>query len=142
MRVVVDTNGVVSRAISPTGAPAEILRRWRAGGIELAVSADILAEYERALGYGRVRARHGQSPEDIRETIEEFREFAILVEPEETPALVRDDPDDDKFLWCADAVQAQFVITRDEHLLRLHSYKGTRIVSPAAFLTFLRSEAG
>ena len=62
MLIVVDTNCVVSQAISPTGAPAEILRRWRAEELDLAVSE------------------------------------AILAEPAATPAIVEDDPDDDKFL--------------------------------------------
>lgn len=142
MRTVIDTNGVVSSAISPTGAPAEILRRWRQEQLELAVSEAILAEYERALNYERVRIRHRRSPEEIRELVEEFREFALLVTPVETPAIIEADPDDDKFLWCADAAGAEFIVTRDEHLLRLGRYKAIRLLSPAAFLEFLRAEQG
>ncbi len=137
MRIVVDTNIIVSRTLSSLGAPAEILRLWWQERFELAVSEPILEEYERALGYERIRARHGLSGEAIRELVGGFREFAILVEPSEMPAVIEDDPDDDKFLWCADAVGAEFIVSRDAHLLRLRRYKAIEIVSPGAFLAFL-----
>ena len=139
-RIVIDTNGVVSRTISRTGAPGEILRLWRRGELELAVSEAILAEYERALSYERVRERHGRSAEGVRAVVAEFRELALVVEPRETPSVVEADPDDDKFLWCAEAAGAEFVVTRDEHLLGLREYDGLRIASPAAFLEFLRAQ--
>jgi putative PIN family toxin of toxin-antitoxin system len=142
MPIVVDTNVVVSQTISLTGAPAEILRRWREGQLELAVSEAILGEYARALSYERVRARHRKSAAEIAGIVAELREFAILVEPEETPAVIADDPDDDKFLWCADTAGAEFIVTRDEHLLRLRNYRGAQIASPAAFLAVLRSREG
>lgn len=135
--IVVDTNRVVSQAISRGGAPAELLRRWRAGVLDLAVSEAILAEYERALLYERVRRRHGRGVEEVREIVAEFREFALPVEPSETPPIVADDLDDDKFLWCAAAGGARYVVTRDEHLLRLRAYRGIRILTPAAFLALL-----
>ena len=139
MRAVIDTNGVVSSAISPAGSPAEVLRLWRNERFELAVSEAILAEYKRALNYERLRIRHGRNSEEIHEIVAEFREFAILVEPIETPAVIAADPDDDKCLWCADAAGAEFILSRDEHLLRLHHYKNIRIVTPAAFLAILRA---
>lgn len=89
-----------------------------------------------------MRARHRKSAAEIAGIVADLREFAILVEPEETPAVIEDDPDDDKFLWCADTVGAEFIVTRDEHLLRLRNYRGVQIVSPAAFLALLRSREG
>ena len=65
MRVVIDTNLIVNRTISSTGAAAEVLRRWEQGQFELLASEAILAEYEKALMYPRVRARHGLSNEAI-----------------------------------------------------------------------------
>ena len=140
MRAVAYTNGIVSAVISRTGAPSEVLRLWRQRWFELVVSDAILAEYERALNYERVRVRCGRSTEEIRNIVAEFREFALLIEPTETPAVIEDDPDDDKFLWCADAADAEFIVSRDEHLLRLRRYKGVQILSPAAFLNFLREQ--
>lgn len=139
-RAVVDSNLVVNRAISTTGAAAEILQRWRQDRFELAVSPPILEEYRRALGYERVRARHGMGDDEIDELVDRFRRFAIVVEPTEHPKVVAEDPDDDKFVACAVAAGAGFVVTRDKHLLKLRDYQGIRILSPAAFLAFLDAE--
>jgi hypothetical protein len=140
MLIVPDTNCVVSSDISPTGAPAEILRRWRARTLDVAVSEAILVEYERALHYDRVRLRHGLSAEELRTTIAEFKRFAILVNPEEGSPIIANDPDDDKFLWCADAAGASCVVSRDEHLLNIRAYKGIRILTPAAFLALIGAQ--
>src|SRR5919202_1831035 len=101
MRVVVDTNVVVSRYVAPRGRPAQVLNHWQQGDFDLLVSEPILREYERVLGYDHVRTRHLMSDEEITDIIEDFGEFAIVVDPSEKLAVVKDDPDDDKFLECA-----------------------------------------
>ncbi len=139
MRIVVDTNVVVSGAISAKGAPAEILRRWRQGQFELLVSEPMLAEYERALSYGRVRARHQMSQAEIHALVTQFRRFAILVEPLARLQVVTDDPDDDKFLECAVTGGAAYIVSGDPHLLAVKHYQGIQILSPAAFVAFLNT---
>ncbi len=71
----------------------------------------------------------------VAEIEESFREFTELIEPDETPAMVEDDPDDDHFLACAVSGRADCLVTGDPHLLKLGSYKGIPILSPADFLT-------
>ena len=53
-----------------------------------------------------------------------------------TPSLkvVRDDPDDDKFIECAVAAQAKYIITGDHHLKAIRNYMGIKILSPRDFL--------
>lgn len=48
--------------------------------------------------------------------------------------MVSDDPDDDRVLECAAAAQADYLLTGDKHLLKLGSYRATRIVKAAEFL--------
>jgi putative PIN family toxin of toxin-antitoxin system len=62
MRVVLDTNIIVSSFLSPKGISAKILDSARAGLFELVVSEAILTEYEEALSKGAVRVRHGLTP--------------------------------------------------------------------------------
>lgn len=142
MRVVVDTNLVVSRTLVARGIPAQILAAWRAERFELLVSEPILEEYRRVLGYPRLRARHRRSDAQIEEIIEEFREFAVLVEPTRAIAAIADDPDDDKFLECAVAGGADVIVSGDPHLLALGEYEGVPILRPAAFLALLAREGG
>ena len=140
MRVVIDTNVVISALLSSTGIPAQILEAWRLDAFELVVSEPILAEYHKALSYEPVLARHRMSHEEIAEIVEGFREFAVLIEPNQKIEAIPDDPEDNKFLECALAGEAAYVVSGDAHLLALRHYQDIQILSPTAFLALLREE--
>lgn len=141
MRVVIDTNVVVSALLSSTGIPAQILEAWRLDAFELVVSEPILVEYRKSLSYERLLARHRMSQEEITEVVEGFREYAVLVAPNQKIEAVPDDPEDNKFLEGALAGEAAYVVSGDSHLLALRHYQDIQILSPAAFLTLLRGES-
>jgi len=134
VRVVLDTNIIVSRYLTPRGRVARIVDLWEQGALDLLTSEVILREYVRVLNYPRLRPVHRLADAQLVEIEESFREFTELVEPVETPAVVEDDPDDDHFLACADSGGADCLVTGDPHLLKLGSYKGIPILSPADFL--------
>ncbi len=140
MRIVLDTNIVVSSYIVPVGAPARIMAAWRGEAFVLVVSTWVLAEYEHSLNYPRVRRRHGLTAEEIAQHVADIRELATLVEPTSVPRVVPDDPDDDQILALALAGEADFVVSGDPDLLDLRQYQGIRILSPAAFASLLGSE--
>lgn len=137
MKVVLDTNIVVSRFLSPQGSPARILTLWEEGVFELLVSEGILNEYERALSYDNVRKRHGFTIEEIKQWMHNARKYGHSVASEEVSIYVSKDPDDDKFIECAVAGGADYIVSGDTHLLSLGEYKGIQILSPAAFLLVL-----
>lgn len=95
MLAVPDSNIIVSSFIIPLGAPARIVAAWREGRLGVAVSPALLAEYEEALNYERVRRRHGLTPAQIAREVGHLRETAILVEPTEVPPVIAADADDD-----------------------------------------------
>jgi uncharacterized protein len=139
MRVVLDTNIIVSRALSRHGAPARIVAYWYAHRTKLQVIASpaLLAEYERVLSSERVRARHGMGVEYVRGLLDDFRQLGIVVVPTHVPAVIARDPSDDHVLACAVAGNADYIVTGDPHLLDLGEYEGIRILRPAAFLALL-----
>lgn len=140
MKVVLDTNVVVSSFIMPTGSPARVLERLRDGAYELFVSQSILAEYREVLQEDRISARHGYTPEEIEQLVAELGDYASVVIPQETHTVVVADPDDDKFIECAVAAGADYIVSGDKHLLTLKEYWGVQILSPAAFLLLLDVE--
>jgi putative PIN family toxin of toxin-antitoxin system len=137
VRVVLDTNVIVSRFLSALGFPALILALWEKGLFELVVSEPILAEYRRALGYPGVQARHRMTPDDLDQVIADFRSFSIVVDATETIDVIRDDPSDNRFLEAATAGHCEYVVSGNPHLLRVGDYRGITILTPAAFAAVL-----
>ncbi len=60
------------------------------------------------------------------------------LEPTEKLDIIKDDPDDNKFLECAFAASAEYIISGDEHLLSLKRFMDIKIVNPAEFVKLMR----
>ncbi|MFM7171568.1 MAG: putative toxin-antitoxin system toxin component, PIN family [Caldilinea sp.] len=69
MRIVLDTNVLISALISAKGAPAQVFDRWQAGELELVAAQEVLDELQRVLTYPRVRSRLRYSNEQIEHSI-------------------------------------------------------------------------
>lgn len=129
MKIVLDTNVFVS-GVFFTGPPYLILKAWRDGRIQLVISADILDEYYRV---GKVLADRFPGV-DLDPIIGLLTVQAEFITAPPLPEPVCDDPDDDKFLACAVASDADFIVSGDRHLLKISVYHGTEIVRPRNFL--------
>ncbi|HKP52746.1 MAG TPA: putative toxin-antitoxin system toxin component, PIN family [Chloroflexia bacterium] len=140
MKVVIDTNVVISRALSNKGAPARIIEQWVSGAFELVISEDILAEYQRALGYEHIRKRRIAIPDEISTLLSKIKEVGTFVVPDDALDVISRDPDDNKFLECAIAGGADYIVSGDAHLLNVGQYEGIQILSPATFLTMLNQQ--
>ena len=138
MRVVLDTNVLVSRFLSPSGAPAQIFAMWERESFQVVVSTPIIEEYRAALAYRHVARRHKMTRREIDDVVEAIRLLAIVVEPASRLAVVKGDPEDDKFLECAVEGNASCIVTGDRLLLELRRYQGIEILSPAAFVAAVR----
>jgi putative PIN family toxin of toxin-antitoxin system len=133
MRVVVDTNVFVSGAYW-TGPPHEILLAWERGAFDLVVSPDILTEYLRVL------REFDRGTEDLPKWEGLLSTRAYLVQLITEFEAIPEDPDDNKFLSAAFDAQAAVIVSGDKHLLTLGSFRGIRILTPAAFLRELGGE--
>jgi putative PIN family toxin of toxin-antitoxin system len=130
MRVVLDTNVLLSALALPGSKPDQVLHRIRRGEVELFLSAFILAELERIL-----RDKFRFTKRQTEERVRDIRRLATLVEPTERIAVVAAKDDDNRILECALAARADYLVTGDkEHLLPLRSIGETQIVTPADFL--------
>jgi uncharacterized protein len=129
MRIVVDTNVFIS-GIFFAGVPYQILDAWRHGVVQIVISPPILAECER-VSKGLAR----QFPViDIEPWLQLLGENSILVDPPALPEQVCRDPDDDKFLACAIAGNAQIVVSGDKALLETSGYAGISVLTPREFI--------
>jgi len=135
MKVVIDTNIFVSSFFG--GNPRKIIDLWKQEKITLCLSKAILD------GYIDVLYRIGLKNEsELEELLSLFsRGFNILFIIK-TPKLqiIKNDPDDDKFIECAKALKADAVITGDREVLAVKEYAGIRILTPQQFLANYREE--
>ena len=129
MRVVLDTNTLVS-ALLFSGTTARLVPLWQSGQCQLLISRRILEEYLRVLAYLKFRL----TPQEIRGLLDEVLPFVESVRVRQRLSVVRRDPADDKFLECAVAGRAAYVITGDQDLRTLGSYRRIAIVTAAEFL--------
>ena len=137
MRVVLDANLFVSAAIEPRGQPAQVLDAWRAGQFDVAVSDDIVAEINEVLRGPRIRRRHQWTDEQIAGFVSLLREVALVSLGELSLAVVADDPDDDIYLACALELEAEYIVSGDDHLRQMGSFRGIAILSARQFLAVL-----
>lgn len=133
-RLVVDTNIIVSSFLT-SGPPRQVLNRIRDGQDQLCLSLPILREYLEVL------ARAGVARELLEVLLSLFEdpERIIPVVPSRRVTLIRDDPADNMFLECALESQANYIISGDQHLLRLGTFEGIPIISPRAYLTRVKT---
>jgi len=140
IRVVLDTNLLVSALGNPRGAPAKILETWSLGDIAVVSSEAILEEVRRVMEYPKVRKFLHMRTEEIENFIDELKEFCLLVPGGFEINVIEEDPSDDKFLACALEGEAEFIVSGDKHLRSLREYRGVQILSPNSFLTLLRTQ--
>ena len=128
MRVVVDTNVFVSSFFG--GNSRKVIDLWKGGDITLCLSNAIVDEYIDVLVRMELLAE-----EELAELFRLFRAGPNCLFTAKTPSLrVSADPDDDKFVETAVALEAECVVTGDEDLLVLKQYLGIRILKPRTFL--------
>ena len=129
MRVVIDTNVFVSSFFG--GNPRETIDLWKNGEITLCLSDAILDEYVDVL------RRIGLEDEtELEELLSLFSRGFNIVFTTKTPKIeiIKNDPDDDKFIECAVALKAYAIITGDKEVLAVKKYAGIRILTPQKLL--------
>jgi len=133
MRVCIDTNALVQLfgTATPFGRIADALQRGR---LEVAVSNEILLEYEETLATLSGPARW-QTVWRFLEGVSRLHNNVLYVEPHFRFRVITADPDDNKFVDCVIAVEADFILTSDRHfdVLRSSGYK-PKPIDPQEFM--------
>jgi hypothetical protein len=131
LKVVVDTNVFVSALFSAHGTPRRIIDLWKTGEITLCITKEILEEYIDVLRRFDFIEKH-----ELKRLLDLFKKRMNLIFIAFTSSLsvIKNDPGDNKFIECAVAAKAQYIISGDNHLKALKTYRNIKIVSPAEFL--------
>jgi putative PIN family toxin of toxin-antitoxin system len=94
------------------------------------ISLEILREYMRV---GEILSKQFQDV-NITPFLELLATNSEIILAPSLPESVSDDPDDDKFIACAIAGDAEIIISGDRDLIKIGEHKGVKIVTPRKFV--------
>lgn len=135
LRVVIDTNVLVSSVISKKGAPAFLIQAWSEGLFNLVISEAIITEIERVLSEHSLKQVFNISNDQITRLVELLRRNSILVPGSAAVAgAVPADPTDEMFIAAALDGNADVIVSDDKDLLEIESFQGVAILTPRQFL--------
>lgn len=129
MRIVLDTNVLVSGTISPFGPSARILELILTGGISLVFDDRILTEYRRVLS----RKRFGLNADDVADLLHYLETTGEHITVPSV-SVILPDPDDRPFLEVALAARVDALVTGNIRHYPSGHCQGVVVLSPAAFL--------
>ena len=139
LKVVVDSNVIISGLTAAAGNPHNILEAWRRGEIILLTCPAIVEEIAEVLGRPFFRDRRHITEEDVSRARRVLEMDATMVVPRVPLDVVEDDPDDDRVLECALEGSADYIVSGDHHLLDLRRFRHIPILTPRQFLAILEA---
>ena len=128
LRLVVDTNIIVSAALKPDGLQRTVLLLAITKPATLYVTEEIIVEYRDVLSRAELKIRKGLR----QQLLQVIQNHAYQVKPSR-PLQVTSDPDDNKFLECADAARADYLVTGNQrHFPKF--WKKTKTITSREFI--------
>jgi len=130
MKIVLDTNVVVSGLLGSRGNPAQVLALVLGGAVQICYDERILAEYSEVL----VRPRFQFDPRRVREVLNKIERDGISVEVAGLQKFHLPDPDDECFLAVAVAASVDHLVTGNMADYPTEKCRGCAVVTPTAFI--------
>jgi putative PIN family toxin of toxin-antitoxin system len=133
LKVLLDTNQLVSSLLSTRGPQSRLIDAWRRRAFVLFMTLGQLDETAEVLDRPKIARKYPLSLTDRQTFLELLRSEAIVLADERAPGVCRD-PDDDYLLGCAAAGGVDYLVTGDADLLSVGRYRGVSIVDARQFL--------
>ena len=133
MKIVLDTNIFIS-GIFWSGDSEKILYDWGNEKYELVMSTEIIREIIETLMDFKIQLPINM----LLLWISILSMKSKIVEPIQKIDIVKDDADDNKFIEAAVEGKADYVVTQDNHLLKIKEFEGIKILTPKEFLEIVK----
>lgn len=141
IRAVVDTNILISALITKKpSSPVQVYNLIKSENFLLITSPTILEELEDVISREEIIKLHQKTPKQRKEILKEIVETSYIVPGLVSVEVVKEDPDDDKFIAAAIEGRADYVVSGDKPLLNIKQYHGIQVISPADFVNLLREK--
>ena len=132
MRVVLDSNVILSGLMSPKGTTGQIIQAWKDNQLTLLVCEAQLEEIKRVLAYPKIQKRLNWSAEKINLFVKLLAYRSEYIDISGVKAYVPQDEDDEMLLATLIAAKADYLVSGDSDLLALR--ESYAIITPAQFL--------
>jgi uncharacterized protein len=134
VKIVLDTNILISAVITQGSTIQAVLDVCRTGKVTLVLSKPLLREIGRVLHKPKILKRHCMSDKQISQYIEDLATFAEVV-PGTAFVEISKDPTDNMFFACAIEASANYIVSGDKgHILSIPSYQGVETISATNFV--------
>jgi putative PIN family toxin of toxin-antitoxin system len=131
LRLVIDTNVVVSAALKPEGLQRTVVLLAMTKPARWYVSEPILEEYRTVLARPQLKIRKSLR----QQFLQLIKNHAHVVAPSRL-GQVTSDPDDNMFIECADRTRADYLVTGNQrHFPKF--WKNTKVISSSDFLSVI-----
>jgi uncharacterized protein len=137
LKIVVDTNVIVSALIKTQSNPALIVSLIFDTRVKFCLSDDIWDEYQGVLARPKFQALDRGA---VARILTGLKKKALWVKPKTKLLIIETDPEDNKFLEAAEEGGADFIVTGNTKHFPFKKYKKSRIVSPAEFLGIIAAD--
>lgn len=134
MRAVLDTNIFISAVLG--GRLGIIIDEWKAGKFKLIVTDAIAREYLDVIN----RPKFNIPQAEIIAVSDYLLQLGEFVTSAEEIHIIVADPTDNKFLEAATAGQVNFIVSGDNHLLELKSFREIPIITAKEFISWLETK--
>ena len=133
MKITTDTNVLISSTFWE-GVSDKIMQKVENKEVELILSRELINEFMEVLDYDEIKDKIKDKNLKVRRSVEKIISISTIVEPSQKFEIVKDDLDDNMVINCAVEGNVDYVVTQDEHLLKIKEFKGIKIVKPEEFL--------
>lgn len=133
-RVVLDTNIFISAVLG--GRLGVIIDEWKAGKFKLIVTDSIAREYLDVINRPKFKIPQAE----IIAISDYLLQLGEFVTPTEEIHIIVADPTDDKFLETALAGKVDYIVSGDNHLLELKSFREIPIITAKEFVSWLETQ--
>ena len=140
MRLVLDTNTVISGLLWQGSIPSNLIDTAETGQIEVFTSVPLLTELQSVLTRDKFTKQLDKRKVSVRDLFDGYATLARLVTPAPIPPTILRDPTDDAVLACAIAAQADLIISGDGDLHDIGTYRGIRIATARQALQIIREQ--
>lgn len=137
LRIVLDANIYVSALLKPEGPQAKLLRLGLRRKYRILLSQSIFFELAEVFQYKKIIKKISLSKNEIKEFLEQLTHAGTWIKGD-IHVTACEDPDDNIYLACAKEAQADFLVSGDQHLLKMKAFGETKIVTTRSFLEFLK----